>query len=284
LCSCQVNSFCYFCHTATRKSVEEIIGIFTEKREEFLKLRLHEAINWEKYNLMFISHQSAAVEGSSLTRLESQLLLDEGITPEGKPFEHSQMEKDHYAALEYVVKEATTKQKISPEYIRAVSAMVMHGTGKMYHVAHGSFDSSKGEYRKTGVFAGETGFPNFVKVEQLVKTLCDNLQVKIDQPDTLREIYNMAFDFHFDLVSIHPFADGNGRVSRLMMNHILIYHDQVPAIIHKEDRKKYISSLEESRQSGSHEPMRKFLYEQQVKEFERQIAKGQAGDRESGWR
>lgn len=81
----------------------------------------------------------------------------------------------------------------------------------------------------------------------------------------------MAFDFHFDLVSIHPFADGNGRVSRLMMNYILIYHGHTSAIIKKEDRQEYITSLTESRETESTWPGRKFLYEQQIKEFERQI-------------
>jgi len=259
--------------------VETTIKLFTKKREEFLKLKLHEAINWEKYNLMFISHHSAAIEGSSLTRLESQLLLDEGITPEGKPFEHSQMEKDHFNAIKFVVKEAGEKRVVRPEFIRAVSSKVMHGTGKVYNVAPGTFDSSKGEYRKTGVFAGETAFPNYKKVEGLVKSLCKNLVKNIHQVETPKDIYDMAFDFHFDLVSIHPFADGNGRVSRLMMNYILLYHDQVPAIIHKEDRKKYINALEESREAESNDPIRAFLYQQQIKEFDRQIEKQQSGNR-----
>ena len=259
--------------------MEETINIFTDKQEEFLKLKLHEAINWEKYNLMFISHHSTAIEGSSLTRLESQLLLDEGITPEGKPFEHSQMEKDHFNAIKFVVNEAGEKRKVTPEFLRDVSAKVMHGTGQEYNVAGGSFDSSKGEFRKTGVFAGETTFPNYMKVEGLVKALCENLDTKIDGAGTTKEIYDMAFNFHYDLVSIHPFADGNGRVSRLMMNFILIYHGQVPAIIHKEDRKMYITSLEESKRIESNDPMRKFLYQQQIKEFERQIEKEQSGNR-----
>ena len=259
--------------------METTIKLFTKKREEFLRLKLHEAINWEKYNLMFISHHSTAIEGSSLTRLESQLLLDEGITPEGKPFEHSQMEKDHFEALNFVVKEAGEKQEITPEFIRAVSSKLMHGTGQVYNVAPGTFDSSKGEYRKTGVFAGETTFPNYMKVEGLVKSLCKNLVKNIHQVETPKDIYDMAFDFHFDLVSIHPFADGNGRVSRLMMNYILLYHDQVPAIIHKEDRKKYINALEESREAESNGPIRAFLYQQQIKEFDRQIEKEQSGNR-----
>ena len=119
------------------------------------------------------------MEGSTLTQLESQLLLDEGTTPAGKPLEHSNMEKDHYKALKFVIKKAGEKCKITPELIGAVSAMVMASTGQVYNVARGSFDSSKGEYRKVGVFAGETTYPNFQKVEGLVQALCENLEQKI---------------------------------------------------------------------------------------------------------
>ena len=99
----------------------------------------------------------------------------------------------------------------------------MHRTGQVYNVAPGNFDSSKGEYRKTGVFA----------VESLVKSLCEDIAKNIHQAERLIDIYNTAFDFHFDLVSIHPFADGN--------------------------RKKYFIALEESRQAKSKDPIRAFL-------------------------
>ena len=249
-----------------------IIERFKEQLKAFEKLKLHEAINWDKYNLMSISHHSTAIEGSSLTTSESQLLLDEGRTPKGKPLEHSVMEKDHFHALNFVVIEAEAKRKITPEFIRKVAAKVMYGTGKQYNTAAGDFDSSKGEYRRLGVFAGGTSFPNFRIVEGKVRKLCDRLDEKIDKLTSMEEIYNLAYDFHFDLVSIHPFADGNGRVSRLMMNYILLYHRQAPAIIYKEDRLEYIDSLNESREIESTKPLRDFLFSQQVKYFEKQIA------------
>ena len=105
----------------------------------------------------------------------------------------------------------------------------------------------------------------------MVKALCEDLEMKTDKVNTVIEIYDMAFDFHYDLVSIHPFADGNGRVSRLIMNYILMYHGEIPTIIYKEDRHEYIDSLIESREIKSSQPMRKFLYDQQIKQFDRQI-------------
>jgi len=257
--------------------VENTIDIFINKREEFQKLKLHEALNWKKYNLMFISHHSTAIEGSSLTTTESQLLLDEGITPKGKPFEHSQMERDHYDAFAFVAEEAEKRLKVSPEFIRSVAAKVMHGTGKEYNVPGGRFDSSKGEFRKIGVFTGKTSYPNFLKVEGMVQALCNQLEKKINKVKTIQETYDLAFDFHYDLVSVHPFADGNGRVSRLMMNYILMYHGESPVIIHKQDRLEYIEALKESRKLEHTQPLRKFLYAQQTKHFEEQIESSRSG-------
>ena len=257
--------------------VENTIKIFNKRRIEFLKLNLHEAIDWEKFHLMIISHHSSAIEGSSLTQIESQLLLDEGTTPKGKPLEHSLMEKDHYNALKYITKEAQKKRRITPEFIRSVSAMVMHGTGQQYNVAVGSFDSSKGEYRKVGVFTGSVSYPNFQKVENLVKEFCEDLTERIDKVKTPIEIYDLAFNAHFDLVTIHPFADGNGRVSRLILNYILAYHNETPAILHKEDRQEYIASMQASRKKEDPAIMRKFFYEQQIKHFNHQIEAHQSG-------
>jgi Fic family protein len=56
---------------------------------------------------------------------------------------------------------------------------------------------------------------------------------------------------HFDLVSIHPFVDGNGRTARLIMNLILLKHGYFPTIILKNDRKKYYDALEKGRQKNN---------------------------------
>jgi Fic family protein len=247
------------------------LKLFEQKRTEFLRLKLHEAINWEKYSRMSLSHHSTAIEGSSLTELESRLLLDEGTTPQGKPLEHSLMEKDHYDAFCYIVNEAKEKKAVTPNFIQIISSMVMKNTGGPISARGGDFDSAKGEYRKASVFAGTRYFPTYTKVEGMVKDLCENLASKIDTVSNPEDIYNLAFDFHYNLVSIHPFADGNGRVSRLMMNYIILYHEQIPAIIHKEDKEEYIKALEESREKENSTPIRKFLYNQQVKLYDLQI-------------
>ena len=65
------------------EKVKELIKQFEQIRTAFLRLKLHEAVNWERYNMMLIIHHSIAIECSSLTEMESRILLDEGATPHG---------------------------------------------------------------------------------------------------------------------------------------------------------------------------------------------------------
>lgn len=244
---------------------------FKNKRRKFLSLNLYSAIDWEKFNLMSISHHSTAIEGSSLTEDESRMLLSEGTTAKGKPLTHHLMEEDHYNALGLISEMAKKKILITPGFIQDIAAKVMQNTGGMVNTISGSFDVSKGEFRKCSVSVGTTIFMDFQKVPEEMKKFCNSLSERIKHVSKTKDIYNLAFDAHFSLVSIHPFGDGNGRVSRLLMNYILLYHKYPPAIVFKEDKADYYRALDESRKTESTIPIRDFLYYQQAKYFSKEI-------------
>ena len=71
--------------------------------EKFQSLNLSANIDFDKFNQYAITHHSTTIEGSTLTEIETRLLLDEGITPAEKPLLHSLMVQDHYKALLYVI-------------------------------------------------------------------------------------------------------------------------------------------------------------------------------------
>ncbi len=77
--------------------------------------------------------------------------------------------------------------------------------------------------------------------------------------------------FHAKLENIHPFADGNGRTGRLMMNYFLVLHGHPPIIIHEEDRKAYYTAQEAWDTVQQLEPLIAFLKEQTVKTWAKQI-------------
>src|SRR5258708_6442505 len=145
----------------------------------YKQLNLQEVLDHEKFNEYSIVHHSSSIEGSTLTEVETRLLLEEDITPKGKPLMHSLMVKDHYSALRYVLKSTSTKKPVTIEFIQYINALVMKNTGSVYNTVFGEIDASKGMFRKGNVSAGGTYFPNYDKVvsytTELVKRLDTNL-------------------------------------------------------------------------------------------------------------
>ena len=86
--------------------------------------------------------------------------------------------------------------------------------------------------------------------------------------------------FHAKLENIHPFADGNGRTGRIAMNYLLLLHGHPPVIIHEEDRKEYYAALEAWDEGQELEPMLRFLREQTVKTWEKQIQRAEGRQNE----
>ena len=97
--------------------------------------------------------------------------------------------------------------------------------------------------------------------------------VELEIEELLAEINNFSGDniltaaayFHCKFENIHPFADGNGRTGRLALNYFLVTHNHPPIIIHEEDRHEYFSALEEWDNFQEISAMKKFLQEQTVK-------------------
>lgn len=175
------------------------ISILLSRHKE---LNLQDVLDHERFNEYAIVHHSSSIEGSTLTEVETRLLLEEDITPKGKPLTHSLMVKDHYAALRYVMEAAASKKAITVDFVQQINARVMKNTGSIYNTVLGEIDATKGMFRKRNVSAGGSYFPNYDKVipytANLVKRLDDNLpKVQGDE-----EQLKLSFSAHFDLVSI----------------------------------------------------------------------------------
>jgi len=99
---------------------------------------------------------------------------------------------------------------------------------------------------------------SYQKVPSRLAAFCDELnrrRVSVDKTDPCA-IYDLSFWAHYELVTIHPWADGNGRTSRLLMNLLQMEYDLLPVRVHKEDKTDYIQALADTRES---EDIRIFL-------------------------
>lgn len=238
-----------------KELLEEIEKVTVQYRE----YGIEQALDWERFNHYAIVHHSTSIEGSSLTQEENELLLSEGITAKGKPMEHHHMNQDHLKALEYTLSAAKEEQEISIGLIKRISALVMKNTGSTYNTVLGFFDSSAGDLRLVNNYAGQTRFPDFKKVPDLLKVFCDDLNGAIENISTPEQALITSIDAHFNLVSIHPFSDGNGRVSRLIMNYVEHRFGVPLTIMHKEDKADYYKALVDTRKEEDIDIFRKFM-------------------------
>jgi len=237
--------------------------------EEYKSIPVNQVVDFDKFNHIAIVHHSTAIEGSTLTEVETEILINEGLTPRGKPLVYSLMTKDHFDALMFVLKEAQNKTKISVSLIQKIAGMVLRHTGSVYETALGKVDSSKGEFRKGNVRVGASSFPNYNKVPLLVNDLLDHIQNAIKNDPSIDEQLDLSFDAHFHLVSIHPFYDGNGRTSRLLMNYIQRFYDLPLAIVNVESRADYFQAIIDARKNRDVTIFRTFM----KKEYAQQLLK-----------
>lgn len=241
--------------------------------DQYEKYQLSEVIDYDKFNSYSIVHHSSTIEGATLSEIETRLLLDENLTPKGKPLDHSLMVKDHFAALQFVWEIAKEKRPISAGFIQQVNGLVMKHTGNVYNTIFGTIDASKGMFRKGNVSAGGSYFINYDKVEGLVKEFSDELNSRLAVATTKMGKLEASFVAHFHLVTIHPFYDGNGRTSRLLMNYVQQISNLPLAIVYKEDRAAYFQALQDTRKVNNIEIFKSFMYSQFEKHLKNEIGK-----------
>ena len=177
------------------------------------------------------TYHSDAIEGNTLTLQETKLVLEEGVTIGGKSLKDHVEAKNDAEAFDLMIKMVHAKKQISQDIIQEIHEMVTKGILK-----------ESGKYRTSNVrIAGsKTTPPSYSKIINLLEGYISNIQ-KLK----LHPIKKAAF-IHHELVRIHPFLDGNGRVSRLITNLYLMKIGYPPIILKKEDRRKYYHVLQKA--------------------------------------
>ena len=241
--------------------------------EKYKALGIADVLDHEKFNHISIVHHSTVLEGSTLSAVEAQILIDEGLTPKGKPLIHSLMVTDHFTALQYLLNEAKVKRPVTVRFIQEINSLAIRNTGGVYHTVFGTVDATKGEFRKGNVTAGSTYFPNYDKVEKLTTELADKISSRMNENLTIADQVQLSFDAHYSLVRIHPFYDGNGRTSRLLMNYIQAYYNLPLAIVHKEHKTDYIQALVNTRTKEDLEIFREFMSNEYIELLKFEIEK-----------
>lgn len=216
------------------------------------ELGISQQIDYEKFYLYSIITHSTAIEGSTVTEVEAQLLFDEGITSSKRTMMEQMMNLDLKVAYEYGMKWIKNHESITTDWLITLASKVMARTGSEYNSLGGHFDASKGELRKLNVTAGfgARSYMAFQKVPSKLAAFCEELNRRrqaIDSND-IAAIYELSFWAHYELVTIHPWVDGNGRTCRLLMNLLQMEFGVLPTKVLKEDKAEYIQALIDTRE------------------------------------
>lgn len=205
------------------------------------------AENLNEWFRIELTYTSNAIEGNTLTRRETALVVEKGITVGGKSLAEHLEATNHAEALDWI--KTLTKRK--PHQISVNEILQIHNL-----ILKGIDDAHTGHFRRVPArVSGSTAiFPNPHKVPDLMDAFCDWLKTK----PRLHPV-ELAAEVHYRLVTIHPFVDGNGRTARILMNLVLMMLGLPPAIIRKRDRLAYITALETAQTGGAKDDYLKII-------------------------
>jgi fido (protein-threonine AMPylation protein) len=184
-----------------------------------------------------LTYTSNALEGNTLSRRETAVVLEKGITVGGKSLREYLEATNHARAIDFVTALVGRHRVISEQDVLRLHELVLEGIDS----------GNAGSYRTVPVrIAGSTVvLLNPRRVPELMQEFCTWLRVKPPVHPVM-----FAADAHYRLVTIHPFVDGNGRTARLLMNCLLMSHGYPPAIIRPRDRAAYVGALETAQLGG----------------------------------
>ncbi|MBP7709655.1 MAG: Fic family protein [Rickettsiales bacterium] len=207
----------------------------TEKKKILDKHRPFDAAlvkNLEEWFRIELTYTSNAIEGNTLSRAETALVVEKGLTIGGKSITEHLEATNTAHALDFV----KTQIKRKPSEIKEKDILKIHEI-----ILSRINKEDAGLYRRVPVRISGSGvvLPNPKKVQDLM----DEFFLWLKKETKLHAV-ELAAEAHYRLVTIHPFIDGNGRTARLLMNMILMMKGFPPAIIRKNDRLAYIKSLE----------------------------------------
>jgi len=216
---------------------ENILKRILERKEALDKLRPFDKGSLHRLQETFrveLTYNSNAIEGNSLSLVETKLVLEEGITIGGKSLKEHLEATNHSRAIDFV-ESLVYKPKIEENDVLNLHAMILDRIDP----------ENAGFYRRGAVRISGTDYtpPNPAKVPALMQEVYRLLNIKSAEPIEAAALIHQRF------VDIHPFIDGNGRTARLLLNLYLMRNGYPPIVLLRAERKKYIRTVMQG-QSG----------------------------------
>lgn len=201
---------------------------------------------------------SNAIEGNTLTLRETQLVLETNTAIGGKPLKDHLEAVNHEKALDYLDYLVSEKNDVTEWNIKLLHDLILKG-----------INDESGKYREANVrIKGAKHIPpDYIRIPELMNNLINRYHNWKNYHPIIQ-----ASLFHGELVKIHPFIDGNGRTSRLLMNMILMLNNFVPIVIKVEDRIKYYESLDKAHITNDYTDFTNMLIDLEIESLENYLS------------
>lgn len=198
---------------------------------------------------------SNAIEGNTLTLQETKVVL-EGITIGGKNLREHFEAINHKEAILFVEELVQKNERLSEHDIKSIHALILKNIDA----------KNAGKYRDINVLISGAEYKP-VQAVDIPSKMQEFIEWYKKEHATLHPI-ELAARVHVNFVGIHPFTDGNGRSSRLLMNLELIKHGFPPAIIKVENRLEYYKALDTAHTTQNYEPFLELIHKVVEESFE----------------
>lgn len=204
------------------------------------------------------THHSTAIEGNTLTLMETKLVLEDRISVGGKRLRELYEPINHEKAFHYVKDCIGKGYALDEKIIKDIHAMLMQ------NIMVG------GVYRNVDVYISGAQHtpPSPNEMYRQIKNFYADLSWKGQQLNLIE----LAAWTHGEFVKIHPFPDGNGRTSRLIINYQLMANGFAPISIAKENRLDYFNALEAYAVEGDISPFAEMIAELEEVQLDRYLA------------
>lgn len=217
-------------------SIKNILKEIDALKNKLNNIRLNDSYRISQALELEYTYESNRIEGNTLTLNETDLVINEGLTISGKSMREHLEAINHQDAIEYVKQLIDKNSQIDERTILSIHNLILRGINKEY----------AGKYRNVQVMI--KGSKHLPPQAYLVPKQMEDLLLWYYQNKSNMHPVVLAAEMHQRLVTIHPFIDGNGRTSRLLMNLILLKNGFVIANLKGDtsSRLAYYNSLEKS--------------------------------------
>lgn len=240
---------------ANEKKLDEMTRL-KQKIDKYRPLSKNLVQSLQNDYLVKNTYHSNAIEGNTLTMYETKAILEDGVTIAGKSMREHLEAINHKQAILLTENILKNKIELSERDIKDLHSIILHGIDR----------SNAGVYRNDNVIISGASHtpPDFLVVPQLMNELID----WYNNDNKLHPIQKAAI-LHSKFVNIHPFIDGNGRTSRLLMNLELMKSGYLPIIIENEKRANYYEVLDKAGVNDDYEPFIEFVEDYELQALNR---------------